>query len=50
MVEAATVKALESLLTSRNGVELDVDVALGVGIDSNMDYLAVLLVTLDLDF
>jgi len=40
---------LESLLTAGDGVELDEDVALAVGIDSNVNDLAVLLVTLGLD-
>jgi len=40
---------LESLLTAGDGVELDEDVTLAVGVDSNVNDLAVLLVTLGLD-
>lgn len=40
---------MESLLTAGDGVELDEDVAVAVGIDSNVNDLAVLLVTLGLD-
>ena len=40
---------MESLLTAGDGVELDEDVTLAVGVDSNVDDLAVLLVTLGLD-
>ena len=50
VVEVAAVETLESLLTARDRVELDVDVALGVGIDSNVYDLSVLLVALALDF
>lgn len=49
MVESTTVETLESLLTTGDGVELDEDVALAVGVDSNVNDLAVLLVTLGLD-
>lgn len=49
MVESTTVETLESLLTTGDGVELDEDVALAVGVDSNVNNLAVLLVTLGLD-
>lgn len=49
MVESTTVETLESLLTAGDGVELDEDVALAVGVDSNVNDLAVLLVTLGLD-
>jgi len=49
VVEVATVETLESLLTAGHGVELDEDVTLAVGVDSNVDDLAVLLVTLGLD-
>ena len=49
MVESTTVETLESLLTTGDGVELDEDVAVAVGIDSNVNDLAVLLVTLGLD-
>ena len=49
MVESTTVETLESLLTAGDGVELDEDVAVAVGIDSNVNDLAVLLVTLGLD-
>lgn len=49
MVEVATVQALESLLTAGYRVELDEDVTLAVGVDSNVNDLAVLLVTLGLD-
>ena len=50
MVETASVKTLKSFLTSRHRVELDVDVALGVWVDSNVHDFAVLLVAFDLDF
>lgn len=40
---------MESLLTAGDGVELDEDVTLAVGVDSNVNDLAVLLVTLGLD-
>lgn len=49
MVESTTVETLESFLTTGDGVELDEDVALAVGVDSNVNDLAVLLVTLGLD-
>lgn len=49
MVESTTVETLESLLATGDGVELDEDVALAVGVDSNVNDLAVLLVTLGLD-
>jgi len=49
VVESTTVETLESLLTAGDGVELDEDVAVAVGIDSNVNDLAVLLVTLGLD-
>jgi hypothetical protein len=50
VVETASVKTLEGFLTSRNRVELDVDIALCVGVNSNVHNFAVLLVALDLDF
>lgn len=50
VVEAATVETLESFLTTRDRVELHVNVAFGVGVDSDVNDLAVLLVTLNLDF
>ena len=40
---------MESLLTAGDGVEFDEDVTLAVGVDSNVNDLAVLLVTLGLD-
>lgn len=40
---------MEGFLAAGDRVELDVNVALAVGIDSNMENLAVLLVTLGLD-
>lgn len=49
MVESTTVETLESLLTAGDRVELDEDVTLAVGVDSNVNDLAVLLVTLGLD-
>ena len=49
VVEVATVETLESLLATGDRVELNEDVALAVGVDSNVDDLAVLLVTLGLD-
>jgi hypothetical protein len=50
VVETASVKTLEGFLTSRNRVELDVDIALCVGVNSNVHDFAILLVALDLDF
>ena len=41
---------MESLLAAGDGVKLDEDVALAVGVDSNVNDLAVLLVALSLDF
>jgi|TARA_R110002003_G_scaffold2062_4_gene23947 hypothetical protein len=40
---------LKGLLSSRDRVELDVDIALRVGVDGDMDNLSVLLVALVLD-
>jgi hypothetical protein len=50
VVETASVKTLEGFLTSRDRVELDVDIALCVGVNSNVHNFAVLLVALDPDF
>lgn len=50
MVEVATVQSLESLFATRDRVKLDKDVAVTVGVDSNMDDLAILFVALSLDF
>ena len=50
VVEVAAVKTLKSLLAPGNRVELDINVTLGVGVDSDMDDFAVLLVTFGLDF
>lgn len=50
VVEAATVKTLQSFLTARDRIKLDVDVAFCVRVDGNVDDLAVLLVTLGSDF
>lgn len=50
MVEAATVKTLQSLFTSRDRVKLDIDVAFSIRVDSNVNDLAVLLVTLGSNF
>jgi hypothetical protein len=50
MVEAATVESLQSLLSARDRVELDVDVTLGVGVNGDVNDLAVLLVALNSDF
>jgi hypothetical protein len=47
MVEAPTVETLESLLSARYRVKLDVDVALGIRVNGDMNDLAVLLVALD---
>jgi hypothetical protein len=49
MVKIATVETLESLLTAGDGVELYVDVALGVGIDGDVNDLAVFLIALGLN-
>lgn len=49
-VEATAVEALKSLLAAGHGVELDKNFALTVSVDSNMNDLAVLLITLRLDF
>lgn len=43
VVEVATVESLESFLAARYGVKLDVDIALGVGVDCDVDNGAVLL-------
>jgi hypothetical protein len=50
VVERATVETLESLLATGDRVELDEDVALAVGVNSNVNDLAVLLIALSLDF
>jgi hypothetical protein len=50
VVEAATVKTLQSFLTSGDRVKLDVNIAFSVRVDGNVDDLAILLVTLGPDF
>lgn len=47
-VEATTVKTLHSFLATGKRIELDVDVAIRVGVNSDVDNLAVLLVALGL--
>jgi hypothetical protein len=49
-VEVAAVETLKGLLATADWVELDEDLSIGVGIDSNVNDLAVLLVALHLDF
>lgn len=49
MVEVATVEALKSFLAAGHGIKLDVNVAFGVGVDSDMNNLAVLLVAFALN-
>jgi hypothetical protein len=49
VIEVATVETLKSLLTTRDGVELDEDVAFAVGVNGDVNDLAVLLVALGLD-
>jgi hypothetical protein len=49
MVEVAAVETLESLLAAGDGIELDEDVALAIGVDGDVDDLAVLLAALALD-
>jgi hypothetical protein len=49
MVEVATVETLESLLAAGDGIKLDEDVALAVGVDGDVDDLAVLFAALALD-
>lgn len=50
VVEAATVKTLQSFLTTRDRVKLDVNVAFSVRVDGDVNDLAILLVTLGPDF
>lgn len=50
VVEAATVETLKSLFAAADRVELDKDLALTVGIDSDVNYLAIFFFTLSLDF
>lgn len=50
MVEVTAVETLKSLLATRHGVKLDENFTLTVSVDSNVNDLAVLLVTLRLDF
>jgi hypothetical protein len=49
MVEVAAVQSLKSFLATGDGLELDEDIALAVGVDSDVDNLAILLVALSLD-
>lgn len=50
VVETATIKTLQSFLTTRDRVKLDVNVAFCVWVDGDVDDLAVLLITLGPDF
>jgi hypothetical protein len=49
MVEVATIETLQGLLATGDGVELDEDVALAVGVDGDVNDLAILLVALSPD-
>jgi hypothetical protein len=49
VVEAATVKTLHGFLTARDGVELDVDVAVGIVVHCNMDDFTILFVAFYFD-
>ena len=44
--EEASIEALDGVLPSLHAVELEVDVALGVGVKSNVDHMPILLLTL----
>lgn len=50
VIEVPAVQALKSLFAARDRIELDEDLTLTVGINSNVDNLAVLLLALGLDF
>jgi hypothetical protein len=50
VVEVTTVETLEGFLSARYRIELDIDVAFRVGIDGDVDNLAIFLVALDLNF
>lgn len=49
MVETASVKTLQGFLTTRDRIELDVNVAFGIRVNGNVNDFAVLLIALDSD-
>ena len=48
-VECPAVESLQGLLATADGVELDKDLAVGIGVDGDVNDFAVLLIALDFD-